>query len=122
MKAAKACAELGYVGLLSCVGIISRFRRQARPGEHVDSGLTAYRHSEASDTGQNTSKAQDAFRSFHYVAVTTCRPPLIPAVTTIFTPHFGVKPHVAWGQTPKSVPETTRYSDIFRDYRLNGRK
>ena len=46
MKAATAYAALGYVGLLSCVGIISRFRRQARPGEHVDSGLTAYRHSE----------------------------------------------------------------------------
>ena len=37
---------LGYVGLLSCSGIISRFGRQVRLGEHVDSGLTAYRHSE----------------------------------------------------------------------------
>ena len=46
MKAAPACATLGYVGLLSCSGIISRFGRQARLGEHVDSGLTAYRHSE----------------------------------------------------------------------------
>ena len=28
------------------------------------------------DTGQNTSKAQNAFRSLHYVAEATCRPPL----------------------------------------------
>ena len=46
MKAAPAYAALGYVGLLSCAGKISRFGRQARLGEHVDSGLTAYRHSE----------------------------------------------------------------------------
>ena len=37
---------LGYGGLLSCVGIISRFGRQARLGERGDSGLTAYRRSE----------------------------------------------------------------------------
>ena len=119
MKAAKSCPALGYVGRLSCVGIISRFGRQARLGEHVDSGLTAYRHSEASDTGQNASKAQDAFRSLHYVAEATCRPPLIPAVTTIFTPHFGGRPQVAWGQPPKSMPKTLRYFDIFRNYRLD---
>ena len=46
MKAAPAYATLGYVGRLSCFGIIPRFGRQARPVEHVDSGLTAYRHSE----------------------------------------------------------------------------
>ena len=38
MKAAKACAALGYVGRLSCVGIISRFGRQARLGERGASG------------------------------------------------------------------------------------
>ena len=46
MKAAPAYAALGYVGLLSCAGKISRFGRQARPGERVDSGLTASRLSE----------------------------------------------------------------------------
>ena len=45
MKAAPACATLGYVGLRPRLDSI-RFGRQARPGEHVDSGLTAYRHSE----------------------------------------------------------------------------
>ena len=46
MKAAPAYATLGYVGRLSCFGIIPRFGRQARPGEHGDSGLTAFRRSE----------------------------------------------------------------------------
>ena len=46
MKAASASTTPGYVGLLSCAGIISRFGRQARPGERVDSGLTAFRLSE----------------------------------------------------------------------------
>ena len=77
MKAAPAYATLGYLVRLSCFGIIPRFGRQARPGEHVDSDLTAYRHSEASDTGQNTSQVRDALRSLHYVAETTCRPPLV---------------------------------------------
>ena len=46
MKAAPASTTLGYGVLLSCSRVILRFGRQARPGEHVDSGLTAYRHSE----------------------------------------------------------------------------
>ena len=46
MKAATAYATLGYVDLLSFLGIISRFGRQARPGERVDSGLPASRLSE----------------------------------------------------------------------------
>ena len=103
MKAAPAYAALGYLVRLSCFGIIPRFGRHARPGEHVDSGLTAYRHSEASDTGQNASKAQNALRSLHYVAETTCRPPLIPAVTTIVTPYFWGRPHVAWGQALRKL-------------------
>ena len=102
MKAAPAYATLGYVGLLSCAGIISRFRRQSRLGEHVDSGLAAFRRSEASDTGQNTSQVQDAFRSLHYVAVTTCRPPLIPAVTSIPPPILGSDPMVR-GARPQKV-------------------
>ena len=46
MKATLSSATFGYIGLLSCSMTISRFGRQARLGEHVDSGLTAYRHSE----------------------------------------------------------------------------
>ena len=46
MKATPASTTLGYVGLLSCAGIISRFGRQVRLGERGDSGLTAYRRSE----------------------------------------------------------------------------
>ena len=99
-----------------------RFGRQARPGEHGDlrpGGLSPFG---IRDTGQNTSKAQNALRSLHYVAVTTCRPQLVPAVTSIFVPHFGDIPQVAWGQAPKSVLKTIRYPNIPRSYRLNGRK
>ena len=71
------------------------------------------------DTGQNASQVQDAFRSLHYVAEATCRPPLIPDVTTISTPHFWGRPHVAWGQAPKSVQKIDCYSDIISNYRLN---
>ena len=46
MKAAPVYAVLGYVGRLSCFGIIPRFGRQARPCEHGDSGLAAFRRSE----------------------------------------------------------------------------
>ena len=44
------------------------------------------------DTGQNTSKVQDAFRSLHYVAEATCRPPLSPP-----SPQF---PHLILGTDP----------------------
>ena len=45
MKAAPAYAALGYVSLGLDLDSI-RFGRQARPGEHVDSGLAAFRRSE----------------------------------------------------------------------------
>ena len=73
------------------------------------------------DTGQNTAKAQDAFRSLHYVAEMTCRPPLVPTVTTISTALFGDRPRVTWGQAPKSVLKTLRYFNILRSYRLNSK-
>ena len=53
--------------------------------------------------------------------MTTYRPQLIPAVTTIFTPYFWGRPHVAWGQAPKSVLKTLRYFNILRSYRLNSK-
>ena len=96
MKAAPAYAALDYVGLLSCAGKISRFGRQARLGEHVDSGLTAYRLSEASDTGQNASQIQDAFRSLHYVAVTCLPSSAYPRCHHNFHTSF-------WGLTPYCV-------------------
>ena len=73
------------------------------------------------DTGQNTSQAPNAFRSLHYVAVATCRPPLIPTVTTISAPHFGDRPHVTWGQVPKSVLKKHHYSKVLRGYRQNSK-
>ena len=74
------------------------------------------------DTGQNTSQVRDALRSLHYVAVTTCRPQLSPPQYHFPCSLFKVKPHVAWGQAPKSVLKTLRYCNIIRSYRLNGRK
>ena len=74
------------------------------------------------DTGQNALKAHDAFRSLHYVAEATCRPPLIPAVTIISVPHFRGRPHAAQGQAPKSVLKTLCYSDNIRSYSLKRRK
>ena len=121
MKAAPAYAALGYVGLRPRSGYYPlrtasspRRTRRLRPGGLSPFGIR--------DTGQNTSPVQDAFRSLHYVAETTCRPPLVPAVTLISTPHFGFRHHAAWGQAPKSVLKTLCYSNIIRSYRLNGRK
>ena len=117
MKAATTYTALGYVDLLSCVGIISRFGRQARLGEHVDSGLTAYRHSEFATLDKMRLKYRTRLGRFITSPRLACRPPLIPAVTTISTPHFGVRPHAAWGQAPKSVLKTLCYSDNIRSYR-----
>ena len=121
MKAAPAYAALGYVCLLSCFGNLalrtassSRRTCRLRPDGLSTFGIR--------DTGQNTLKAQDAFRSLHYVAEATCRPPLIPIVTTISAPHFGDRPRVTWGQAPKSMLKTRCYSDIIHSYRLNVRK
>ena len=118
MKAAKACAALGYVYLLSCFGnfklrTASSSRRTCRLRPY---GLSTFG---IRDTGQNTSQVRDALRSLHYVAVVTCRPPLIPAVTSISTTHFGVRPHAAWGQAPRSMLKTLRYPNIPSSYRFN---
>ena len=121
MKAATAYAALGYVCLLSCFGNLalrtassSRRTCRLRPDGLSTFGIR--------DTGQNTLKAQDAFRSLHYVAEATCRPPLVPTVISMSAPHFGDRPCVTWGQTPKSVLKTLRYCDIIRSYRSNSRK
>ena len=92
----------------------SRRKRRLRPDGLSPLGIR--------DTGQNASQVQDAFRSLHYVAETTCRPPLIPVVISISVPHFGDRPHAAWGQAPRSVLKTISYPNIPRSYRLNGRK
>ena len=102
MKAATAYAALGYVCLLSCFGNLalrtassSRRTSRLRPDGLSTLGIR--------DTGQKTSKAQDVFRSLHYVAEATCRPPLVLTVTTISTSLFGDRPRVTWDQAPKSV-------------------
>ena len=103
MKAAPACATLNYVSLLSCSRIISRFGQQARPGERVDSGLTAFRLSEFATLDKIRLSYKTRLGRFITSPRLACRPPLIPAVTTISIPHFGDRHHAAWGQTPKSV-------------------
>ena len=114
MKAAPAYAALGYVSLGLDLDSI-RFGRQARPGEHGDlrpGGLSPFG---IRDTGQNASKAQDAFRSLHYVAETTCRPQLAP-------PQYHIPCLIFWGQTPRSMLKTISYPNIPRSYRQNGKK
>ena len=122
MKASTGSTALGYVSLLSCSRIISRFGRQARPGERVDSGLTAFRLSEFATLDKTRQKHKTRLGRFITSPRLACRPPLNPAVTTISTPHFGVRPRVAWGQAPKSVLKITCYSDIISSYRSNGLK
>ena len=98
MKAATAYATLGYVGLLSCVGIISRFGRQARLGEHVDSGLTAYRHSEFATLDKTRQKHKTRLGRFitsprRLAALRVYHHNLISHASL-----FGDRPRVAWGQ------------------------
>ena len=85
-----------------------RFGRQARPGERVDSGLSAFRRSEASDTGQNTSPVQNAFRSLHYVAVTLAYSVTISLPCLTF-----------WGQTPCRVGPGPEKTSFLRGELLN---
>ena len=103
MKAAPACAAFNYVSLLSCPWKSRKLRTASSPRR--TSRLRPFGLSTLGirDTGQNASKAQNAFRSLHYVAETTCRPPLVPPSPQF--PHLilGDRPHVAWGQAPKSA-------------------
>ena len=98
-----------------------RFGRQARPGEHGDSGLTAYRHSEFATLDKIRLRYKTRLGRF----ITS---PWRLAVLSLFRhnitshAHFWGGPHVAWGQAPKSVLKTLRYCNIPRSYRLNGRK
>ena len=119
MKAATVSTALGYVCLLSCFGNLalrtassSRRTRRLRPDGLSPLGIR--------DTGQNASQVQDAFRSLHYVAEATCRPPLIPTVTTISAPHFGDRPHVTWA--PKTVLKNVIFGLIISSYLKMSRK
>ena len=94
MKAAPACATLNYVSLLSCpwksrklrTASSSRRTSRLRPDGLSTLGIR--------DTRQNASQVQDAFRSLHYVAEATCRPPPVPP-----SPQF---PHLILGTDPMS--------------------
>ena len=74
--AAPAYAALGYIGLLSCSVTISRFGRQTRLGEHVDSGLTAYRHSEFATLDKIRLRYRTRLGRFITSPRLACRPPL----------------------------------------------
>ena len=96
-----------------------RFGRQARHGEHGDlrpGGLSPFG---IRNTGQNVSQVQNALRSLHYVAVTCLPSSAYPRRHHNFHPSFWGRPHVAWGQAPKSVLKKSHYSDILRSYRQN---
>ena len=113
---------LGYVSLLSYPGIISRFGRQARLGERGDSGLTAYRRSEFATLDKTRQKCKTPLGRFITSPRRSCRPPLASLTQPFLRLIFGDRPHVAWGQAPKSVLKMLNYFDVIRRYRSNGRK
>jgi hypothetical protein len=114
MKAAPAYAELGYVGLLSCAGIISRFGRQARLGERVDSGLTASRLSEFATLDKMRQKHKTRLGRF----ITS---PRRLADLSLLRHNIMSMPHFLVTD-PEKYAKTLRHSDIFRSYCLNDRK
>ena len=119
MKAAPAYAALGYVGLLSCAGIISRFGRQARLGERGDSGLTAYRRSEFATLDKIRLRYKTRLGRF---ITSPWRLAVLRLLRHNLTSHasfFGDRPRIAWGRAPKSVLKKLRYFNILRSYRLN---
>ena len=87
--------KLGYVSLLYCVGIISRFGRQVRLGEHVDSGLTAYQHSEFATLDKTRQKHKTRLGRFITSPRLACRPQLARHHHNFHTSF--------WGQTPCRV-------------------
>ena len=99
---------------------VIRFGRQARPGEHVDSGLSAFRLSEFATLDKIRLSYKTRLGRFITSPRRLAALRLFPAVTTISTPHFGDRPHVAWGQAPKSVLKKLHYSGILHGYRQNG--
>ena len=111
---------LDYVSLLSCSGIISRFGRQARLGERVDSGLTAYRHSEFATLDKIrlryktrlgrfiTSPWRLAFLRLHHNNLTS---------HALF---LGTDPVLRGA--PKSVLKKLDYPGVLRGYSLNSIK
>ena len=119
MKAAPACATLGYVGLLSCSGIISRFGRQVRLGEHVDSGLTAYRHSEFATLDKMRLRYKTRLGRFitspRRLAVLRLSPPSLQFSLLI----LGTDPVLR--EAPKSMLKNHHYSGISRGYHQNGK-
>ena len=100
---------------------ISRFGRQARLGERVDSGLSAFRLSEFATLDKirlsYTTRLGRFITSPWRLAVLR----LLRDNITSHASFFGDRPRVAWGLTPKSVPKTPCYSDILRSYRQNGK-
>ena len=83
---------LDYVSLLSCSGIISRFGRQSRPGERVDSGLTAFRLSEFATLDKIRLRYKMRLGRFITSPRLACLPPL-----ALPSPQF---PHLILGTDP----------------------
>ena len=100
---------------------ISRFGRQARLGERVDSGLSAFRLSEFATLDKIRLRHKTRLGRFitspRRLAVLRLSPPS-PQFPLLI---FGDRPHVAWGQAPKSVLKKLRYFNILRSYRLNSK-
>ena len=100
---------------------ISCFGRQARPGERVDSGLTAFRLSEFATLDKIRLRHKTRLGRFITSPWRLAVLRLHHHNLTSHTSFFGDRPHIAWGQTPKSVLKTLHYFNILRSYRPNSK-
>ena len=121
MKAAPACATLNHVSLLSC-----SWKFRASDGKLAPANMSTpalrpidIRNKATLDkTHQKhktrlgrfiTSPRRLAFLRLHLHNLTS------------HTSFFGDRPHVAWGQAPKSVLKNRHYSNVLRGYHQNGK-
>ena len=97
------------------------FVRQARLGERVDSGLSAFRLSEFATLDKMRQKHKTRLGRF---ITSPWRLAVLRLHHNNLTSHasfFGDRPRGAWGQSPESVLKKHYYSEILRGYRQNGK-
>ena len=99
-----------------------RFGRQARSGEHGDSGLAAFRRSEFATLDKIRLRYKTRLGRFITSPRRLADLSLLRHNITSQASFFGDRPRVAWGQAPKSMLKTISYPNIPRSYRLNGKR
>ena len=115
LRCARLCRPSAYILKRS------RFGRQARLGERVDSGLTAFRLSEFATLDKIRLRYKTRLGRF---ITSPWRLAVLRLLRHNLTSHasfFGDRPRIAWGRAPKSVLKKLRYFNILRSYRLNSK-